>query len=198
MGKMKTNRDLYKAIEQLLKEKANVPVPSLEIYLSNLMNLASRFAQKEALSLEEFFAVLRDAFENAGPIDNTVNVSTIPEFEKWKARLAHQIQDLREMAQQGQLENEHRYFGISAPSGRYWYNFDSCTYIECGMAGSLGGWEEGDETGRSYVPGPVACLGPDGKLTSCDPRELDQPPREIANVTWDLFSDFIWYGQSYE
>lgn len=195
---MKTNRDLYKGIEHLLKEKADVPVPSLETYLSNLLSLASRFAQKNALSLEEFFEVLRGAFEEVGTLDDTVIENTIAEFEKWKAKINEQIQDLQEMAQQGQLDDEQRYFGISAPSGRYWYNFDPCGYIECGVAGSLGGWEEGDDTGRMYVPGQVACVDSDGKMTSCDPRELDQPPVEVPEITWEKFSDFIWCGQSYE
>jgi hypothetical protein len=97
-----------------------------------------------------------------------------------------------------QLQNELRYFGISAPSGRYWYNFDPRSYIECGAAGSLGGWVEGDETDRAYVPGSVACIGPDGSITSCDPRDLDRPTVEIPEFTWEMFSDFVWRGQNYE
>ena len=66
------------------------------------------------------------------------------------------------------------------------------------MAGSLGGWEEGDDSGRSYVPGEVACFDPEGKVVSCDPRELDRPRIEVPMITWEMFSDFVCCGQNYE
>lgn len=195
---MKTNRDLYKRFEGLLKEKSEEPVLSLEAYLSNLLTLSQRLANKNALSFEEFFALLRDAFDEPATPATHAPDNPVPAFRQWRAQIKGQIQDLREMAQQGQLESEYRYFGLSAPSGRYWYSFDPCAYIECGAAGSLGGWKEGDDTGRSYVPGPVAYLDPNGAITSCDPRELDRAPVEIASITWDMFSDFSWCGQNYE
>ena len=134
---MKTNRDLYKSIEGLLKEKSGGPVPSLEDYLSNLLNLARRLADRSTLSLEEFFSFLRDAFDVVAAPAVPRAENAVPAFVKWYAQVAEQIRDLREMAQQGQLRNDLRYFGLSAPSGRRWYNFDPCTYIECGVVGSL-------------------------------------------------------------
>jgi hypothetical protein len=41
------------------------------------------------------------------------------------------------MAEAGTLENEYRYFGIDSPTGFRWYNFDPCSYLECGVRGSL-------------------------------------------------------------
>lgn len=197
---METNRDLYKSIENLLKhKKEEEAVPSLEVYLSNLLYRASRLAHKKALRLEEFFHLLQDSFnDHSDVLKDIVVEGAVPQFHEWKAAVTDQIKDLREMAQTGQLENEYRYFGISAPSGRYWYNFDPCTYIECGVAGSFGGWEEGDETGRIYVPGPVACLDSDGNISSCDPKDLYCPPVEVPLITWEMFSDFVWCGQNYE
>ena len=43
------------------------------------------------------------------------------------------------MAEAGALEDEYRYFGIDSPTGFRWYNFDPCSYLECGVRGSLGG-----------------------------------------------------------
>jgi len=34
------------------------------------------------------------------------------------------------------------------------------------MAGTFGGWEEGDDTGRCYVPGKVAVLDATGGMTA--------------------------------
>jgi hypothetical protein len=196
---MRTNRDLYKSIESLLKQKKDQPIPSLETYLSNLLRRTSQMAYKEALGLEEFFLLLSESFDDSGDVPEVVTVEDgVPQFQKWKAAVTEQVQDLHEMAQNRQLEDEYRYFGLSAPSGRYWCNFDPCTYIECGAAGSLGGWEEGDETGRSYVPGPVACLDAEGKITSYEPRELDRLPVEVPLITWEKFSEFVWCGQNYE
>ncbi|MEW6305167.1 MAG: hypothetical protein AB1705_16955 [Verrucomicrobiota bacterium] len=195
---MNTNRELYKGIEGLLKQKKGLSIPPLDAYLSNLIRRASRFAGQESLSLDEFLGLLRDAFECSGGLDAAVPVEATAGFQKWKVQMERQIEDLQQMAQSGQLQDEHRYFGISAPSGRYWYNFDPCTYIECGAEGSLGGWVEGDETGRDYVPGPVACLGPDSSIVACDPRDLDHPPVPLSEITWEMFLDFAWCGQSYE
>ncbi len=192
---MNTNRELYKSVEGLLKEKKGQSIPLLEAYLSALIRRASRFANRESVSLEEFFSLLRDAFDGPG---ETMPYSASPGFQKWKLQVEQQIEDLQQMARSGQLQDERRYFGISAPSGRQWYNFDPCAYIECGAAGSLGGWVEGDETGRTYVPGQVACMRSDGAIASCDPRDLDRPPVGIHEITWEMFSDFAWCGQNYE
>jgi len=195
---VKTNRELYKNLEQLLEEKAGQPIPSLECYLLNLVQRAVPFAHRDSLKLEEFFCLLRDAFEDSQTLTGIVPSHPVAGFLKWKMQIDQQIEDLREMARSKQLEDKHRYFGISAPSGRHWFNFDACAYIECGVAGSLGGWIEGDNTGRAYVPGQVACLGADGHIASCDPKDLDRPPIQIPEITWEMFSEFAWCGQNYE
>jgi hypothetical protein len=102
------------------------------------------------------------------------------------------------MAERGLLDNEMRYFGLNAPRGSRWYNFDPCTFLECATAGSFGGWRPGDDTGREYVPGPVAALGEDGRLTSRDPRDIPNPVVPIAAVSWEKFRDFLGDGQWYE
>ncbi len=195
---MKTNRDLYIRIGKLIQAKSGQAVPALETYLTNLVRNAERFADREALNLNEFFSLLSDSFEEfKEPRRAPVYFVTLG-FKTWKEHVEHQIADLRQMSGNGQLQNELRFFGISAPSGEQWYNFDPCAYIECGMAGSLGGWVEGDGTGRSYVPGQVACLDAEGNMTPCDPRDLDRPPIEIPVITWEKFSEFASCGQTYE
>ncbi|MBY0457370.1 MAG: hypothetical protein K2V38_08540 [Gemmataceae bacterium] len=102
------------------------------------------------------------------------------------------------MGESGQLADEMRYFGINAPRGSRWYNFDPCTFLECAMAGSFGGWRPGDDTGRDYVPGQVAVMGADGEITSCDPRDLDSSVTPLGPVTWADFYLFLGQGQWYE
>jgi hypothetical protein len=65
-------------------------------------------------------------------------------------------------------------------------------------AGTFGGWREGDDTGRSYVPGEVAVFDASGKLTTADPRDLDNPVVKLPEITWEMFVAFLNAGQFYE
>jgi hypothetical protein len=91
-----------------------------------------------------------------------------------------------------------RYFGITAPRGTRWLNFDPCTYLECAVAGTFRGWRDGDQTARILVPGPVAVLNGHGKVTSVDPGDIKEPTFEILGVNWDEFTDFLHVGRCYE
>jgi hypothetical protein len=119
-------------------------------------------------------------------------------FAGWTSTLICQVIDLREMEAAGQLSNDLRYFGLDAPRGGRWYNFDPLAYIECGLAGALGGWEPDDPTGRQFVPGPVAVLGTDGKLTTANPADIERVVQAMATLEWDQLKDFLWCGQQYE
>lgn len=96
------------------------------------------------------------------------------------------------------LDNEYRDFGIDAPRGSRWYNFDPVSYLECGMDGALGGWEPGDTTGRQFVPGPVAVLDADRHFHSMAPQDMVDPLVEMFEVSWKQFQDFLECGQMYE
>lgn len=73
------------------------------------------------------------------------------------------------------------------PTGLRWYNFDPKTYLECGMAGSLGGWDEHDEL-RKPVPGPVTVLRP----------EPETGAHLIETLGWADLADLALCGQEYE
>jgi len=197
---MKTNRDFYKALERLLIEQRDKPGVSLEEYLCSLRARAGEWRSQKELLLDTVYNLPADSFFPASEDSMAERDSRADAdgFAEWDSTLQQQIQDLRRMRENGQLKDEQRYFGISAPSGRRWYNFDPCAFLECGAAGSLGGWEEGDQTGRQYVPGKVAVSTADGDVVSCEPRDLDQPPEQITCLSWERFRDFLWCGQQYE
>ena len=119
-------------------------------------------------------------------------------YAAWEARLDEQIRDLREMEATGTLADEHRYYGVDAPSGARWYNFDPRTYLECATAGTLGGWQEGDDTGRELVPGPVVVLGAASGLARMDPAGLEGLVFVVQALSWHDLVDFLWAGQAYE
>lgn len=196
MAELMTNRELYCFIAKLVKEHSHSSA-TLQSYLENLLLLGRSLRAREALSLEEFAELLRAAFAQT-PSAAEPGPGTTDGYVTWEKRISAQIRDLDEMRQEGTLDDEYRCFGIDAPRGGRWYNFDPCTYLECATAGTFGGWEEGDDTGRSYVPGPVAVLDDSGALTSADPRDIDDPVVALPQITWEMFVEFLDDGQSYE
>lgn len=55
-----------------------------------------------------------------------------------------------------------------------------------------------DDTGRVFVPGPVAVLDASGRATTMDPHAIEEPVVELPEVTWAAFVDFLEAGQMYE
>lgn len=196
---IQTNRDLYCAVTAALQHRGQSQ-PSLEVYLSRLRELV---AEREGaiMSADDFAAILDAAFIGPAPGANIAELRELTSNEQiptWQRQLAQQIVDLHEMADAGTLENEYRYFGVDAPSGKRWYNFDPHTFIECGLTGSFGGWTPGDTTGREYVPGKVAVVDEHGQLTSASPEEIEEPVVPMPTISWDDLADFLWAGQYYE
>ena len=143
MDDIATNRDLYCFIADLVKRRSENKI-TLASYLANLRQLGRAQHSRPALPLPEFARLLDAAFEPPGPGDTSV-ATAAEGYADWETRIDEQIRDLHEMHHAGTLADEHRYFGVNAPSGARWYNFDPLTYIECAAAGTFGGWQEGDE-----------------------------------------------------
>lgn len=198
-----SNRDLYLEIAKLVQEHRQDPRP-LSHYLRALFGLFQAYRDNASLRPSEFLQVLGEAFK-AEPVsvDGSWFEASVQDmrregYEGFSSILKAQIVDLIEMEQEGMLKDEQRYFGIDAPRGARWYNFDPCTYLECGMTGSLGGWEEGDDTGREYVPGKVAVISADGQWTSADPWEIESPVVVMEELDWETLKQFLYCGQQYE
>jgi len=204
MGTINSNRDLYVAVADLIAQNRECE-PPLEEYLRALLAAGRSRREQPFLSADELLELLAGAFTfPAVPFDESWRSRYAEDrenrsgFDGWEARLLRQIVDLREMMERGILQDEHRYFGIASPRGQQWFNFDPCTFLECATEGSYRGWRAGDTTGRNYVPGPVAVVGDDGELTSCDPRDIPEVDFTIQGVSWDDFRDFLGQGQWYE
>lgn len=227
MSSIQTNRDLYLGIVGLT-ERHRSGERGLEEYLRALWAGVRCFRERASLSADEFFGLLSAAFTLPAPLfdeawrshyvdDHTGSMTgclaaklgarqqsrgageaSSSGFDRWESFVRRQIVDLREMAEQGVLEDEHRYFGVDSPRGQRWYNFDPCTFLECATEGSAGGWRSGDDTGREYVSGPVAVLTDDGMVTAVDPRDVPDPVVSIGKVSWADFQFFLGCGQEYE
>jgi hypothetical protein len=198
-----TNRDLYLAVIELTTANAESQ-RSLEAYLLTLRQLGMKYEAHDSIGLDDFFSLLRDAFSIEPPqVDATwVNQHVVYTEDKgfpgWLATITSQIIDLHEMAESGDLQNEMRYFGMRSPRGSHWFNFDACSYLECAMAGSIGGWEPGDESGRHYVPGPVAVSDENDNIVTMNPEDVPRPVYPLPTISWELFRDILYSGQHYE
>lgn len=196
---MRTNRELYQFVTSLGERHPSVP--TLERYLCALWSRACVHRDAPVLTLAEIAALLDAAFTAPAGEPDLSAISDDDEgegFAGWENRILTQIRDLRDMAANGQLADDHRYFGIDAPRGARWYNFDPLGYLECGVVGAFGGWDQDDDSGRMLVPGKVVVRDPSGELISVDPEDVAHPTVEMSEVGWDAFSGLLACGQIYE
>ena len=191
---MSTNRDIYLFVVDLLERKKDSDT-SLAEYLRNVQTLLSHHADTEGLTPEQFMRALEKAYDRAEPRDIE---SPSEGFSATHQYLDAQIEDLEQMKRDGVFENKYAYFGVSAESGRYWYNSHTGAYLECGLAGSFGGWEPDDDSGRAFVPGEVMAMGDDGELKAVAPEEIERPRFELSVIPWEDIEEFLWCGANYE
>ena len=188
---LRTNRDLYLFVAALV-ENDDGQGRELEEYLRALWRVGSAKQGNDRLTLACFVGLLVVAFQEPAPAfvpewqDIAEEEGTHAGYARWERTIFSQIVDLREMRDAGMLANEHRYFGVDAPRGRRWFNFDPFTYLECAVEGTFGGWRPGDRTGRDYVSAKNLL------------EDLDIPIFELTHVSWDQFADFLRAGQSFE
>ena len=79
----------------------------------------------------------------------------------------------------------------------YFFNWHPQGFVECGVDGAFGGWEPGDETGRTLVSGNVAVLTDEG-IVSVPADQVESPVVEMSELAWAQVADFLWCGQNYE
>lgn len=193
MNQIKTNRDFYIALTTLIKNQRDSE-RSLEEYLRAILKLSYQHQTREVFPIKDFFNLLVEAFSADGiDFDPTWQENFQPDdweihgYEGWRLTITRQIVDLREMEEAGILDDEFCYYGVNSPRGYRWYNFDPCTFLECGTVGKFGGWRDGDETNREYV-----------KDVSDAAKEQQEMIVDLEIVTWDDFRDFLGLGQEYE
>lgn len=131
------------------------------------------------------------------PFDNTwrtTNFSAAGDgFPAWEQIILSQIADLRDFAEAAPQPFPN--MGVDAPrrpgdgtraNDLRWFNHTVPGYLECAMAGTLGGWEPADGI-RSELPGPTLALFPEPKGV------VDLPP-----LAWEVLTGFLICGQVYE
>lgn len=195
--KIKTNRDLYRYIISF-DERYKDNYPPLQNYLHSLWDIARHYKNR-IITFQNFAIMLNDAFIH--PIlpfnESWLNINE-PDydddyenpFDHWENSIQFQIADLYRMKQNGQLDDQYKYFGITSPSGSSWYNFDPFSFLECAALGSYGGYEEEDETRINLIEDDSTY---DGQFEEDDPKIFN-----LGDFDWEQFADFLYTGQIYE
>ncbi|MFI0352198.1 hypothetical protein [Actinomadura sp. 9N407] len=196
---VRTNRDLYLHFLQLGQD-ARAASWSLSAFLRALWKVSGPLRDRDRLHPDDVAAMF-SAAATVPPAAYDPSWSTrdlsLPGDEPhghadWERVVLSQLADLEDFLTHP--PGPQARFGVDAPrppgSGaratpRRWYNFDPATYLECAVAGSLGGWDAAD---GARVPLPK----PDG-----------QPParsyvRAMTGMSWGDLARIAVCGQLYE
>ncbi|MFV8751498.1 hypothetical protein ACNOYE_13215 [Nannocystaceae bacterium ST9] len=143
---MQTNRELYGFVADLAA-RHRVGQRSLEAYLRAMWGLVHAGPARATWQLDEFAELLAASFVAPEPnVEAAIAIEAgSASFDQWQQVILEQVADLHGMREAGLLAQELRYYGLDAPSGARWYNFDACSYLEAGAVGAFGGLTIADE-----------------------------------------------------
>jgi hypothetical protein len=194
----RTNRDLYRRLMGA-GEQMRSSGRTLDEFLRAWWRVGTPLAGRDRLDLDTVAAMVTAAATvGPAPREAAWRETDYPYgregFRGWEDIVLSQIADLADFADAGPLD-EWASLGVTAPRppgreralGGYWFNFTPRSYLECGLAGSIGGWDPSDGY-RIPVPGEVVELiedpGPDVFI--------------IESLGWEDLADIARNGQMYE
>ncbi|WP_433323710.1 hypothetical protein [Spirillospora sp. CA-294931] len=193
---VRSNRDLYLHFLHIGQEARNASW-SLSAFLRALWKVSGPLCDREVLDPDDVAAMFSAAattppaeFDPAWSSADLALPGDEPEgHADWERVILSQLADLEDFL--NSPPGPQGRFGVEAPrptgSGRratpsLWYNFDPATYLECAVAGSLGGWDAAD---GARVPLP----GDSGRRSYVRP---------ITTMTWADLARIAVCGQMYE
>jgi hypothetical protein len=168
---VRTSRGLYLYVTGLAERARE---RSRDDYLSCLWRLGAERRSAGSLTGNELAELLERAMTEEVP--GHVPPAPGPArdgFARWEATILYQIHD---------------------PGPQR----DVVTYLECGLAGTFGGYSRESDTGRVLLPGKQAVLGADGQLHARDPLDVRDETGDLVAITWDRFAKFLENGRDYE
>ncbi len=158
-----TNRDLYLEVMAVVSSRHAVERTMVDCLIA-LRDALQQYREASALTPDEFVRAIAAGFEADVPtidaeawrledlgVDESDNEPST--FDDVDRMLRSHILDHLDAHETGKDREEYRYFGLDVPrrgpgeraTGSYWFNWDPAGFVECGMTGSFGGWEPGDE-----------------------------------------------------
>jgi hypothetical protein len=186
-----TNRDLYL---RLVAAGDRAGERSLDEYLRAWWRVGRAVTSLELDMVAAMFTAA--AVVEPAPMRPAWRTATFPYEEEpstrehWEAIVLSQIADLADLGPLPPYASlgltVKRPAGVRRATDLAWYNFDPRAYLECGMAGTFGGWDFADGT-RKPVNGPV---------------HPDVPPdpgvEPLGPLLWADLAELARNGQEYE
>jgi len=201
---IRTKRDLCKAIDDLIA-RHDACDRTLESYLLAILGGLVMFSDRPSLTMTEFLGLIESGFTGA-PVafeeqwrhqyDGLSRDDRI--YAGCRAEIVRQIVDLREMDESGTLQGEWREFGLDAPRGERWFNFETVGYLGCALAGTFRMREPGDELAYQVESIPPAVRGEAESEEAGRRDDTMRPPLKSPAVSWERFNAFFVCGRIYE
>jgi hypothetical protein len=184
---VRTNSDLYLAMSRL-GGAAHRP---LEEFLRAWWSTGYDRSGTKALEPAELVGWVEEALESFAPpferywTRENLGADDLDGFEAWSRVIRSQICDLRELESAGAMRDQNRYLGLDAPrppgagarsNPTRWLNFDTASYLEAGVMGTVGGW-------RPEFDGAVV-------------DEAPAEPQAIGAFDWNDLNRFVLAAQT--
>lgn len=196
---VRTNRDLYLHFLHIGQE-ARAASWSLSAFLRALWKVSGPLRDRGELDPDDVAAMFSAAattppaeFDAGWRAKDLSLPGDEPEgYADWERVVLSQLADLEDFV--AAPPGPQARFGVEAPrppgTGRratpaLWYNFDPATYLECAVAGSLGGWDAAD---GARVPLPPAPGEPPSRSYV----------RTVTTMSWADLARIAVCGQMYE
>jgi hypothetical protein len=196
---LRTNRDLYSRLIELGRGMGGTG-RTLDELLRSWWWAGQALAGHAELELDSVAAMFMVAATAQPPAllpswrTSSFAIADGLSYRDWEAVLLSQIADLADLAEAGPMPqwaslgiDVVRPPGVSRATGPRWYNVEPSSYLECGVAGSLGGDDPADGL-RVAVPGDYTPLRP----------EPEPGVRELPVLSWADLVELAVCGQQYE
>ncbi|MCA9257100.1 MAG: hypothetical protein KDA33_15730 [Phycisphaerales bacterium] len=198
---IRTKRELCGAIEELIARQEACD-RTLESYLLAALDGIAMFSDRESLRMTEFLALIESGFARAPA---AFDEGWRREYDRLsqdedtcagcRATIVRQIVDLHEMDECGKLLSEWREFGIDAPRGERWFNFEPVLYLRCALAGTFGQWEPGEDLAPSVDQNSSIMPADADSGESGRTDETTRLKKLSPAVSWERVHTFFICGQ---
>jgi hypothetical protein len=186
-----TNRDLYLHLLRLGR-RARGDSWSLSAFLRGLRHVGESVQDRGELTLDDVAAMFDAALTVAPPAydpswssaDLALPGGTPVDHADWDRVIRSQLADLEDLAARptgGRGKVEVSRSGGPRATPRRWCNTEVAAYLECAVAGSLGGWDAADGARVALPGGPPA-----------------SPVRAVTPLSWEGMARLAVCGQLYE
>jgi len=130
--------ELYDAILEYINSDSKQNFPLLSVFINQVRIRSFEHAGKDALSLNEFFEMLKQSCEYQIKEKTFLDPSIgSKEFQYAMGLLDYQLGVLKLFEDHGKHEEPESFFGVRTEGGDTFYNLDTWSFIKCATEGCI-------------------------------------------------------------